>query len=154
MAPIPFETPPETAAWNHPITHADYTKMLAGHMPLNMDDKFWVKTKAPEAQENNAILHIYHGWRPREMIRLEIVVGDANNTEAKGWANIVRIWWRKEYRGEEDMTEEEAKMFAVNTCKYKLGCEIEHEDGVEGGTEEEESEEEEEEEEEGELGSK
>jgi hypothetical protein len=134
MAPLSFETPPETAPWNHPITHADYTKMLAGHMPRDMDDKVWIRTELPEAQ-SNAIFHIYHGWKPREVLRLEIVAGDAENTGAAEWARIVRIWWRKEYKGEEDMTEGEAKMCAVNTCNHMLGCGIELGDGVEGDEE-------------------
>ena len=127
MAPLPFETPPETAAWSHPITHADYTKILQGHMPRDMDDKVWIRTEAPEAQ-SNAIFHIYHGWKPREVLRLEVVAGDAEDTGAGEWARIVRIWWRKEYKGQEDMTEVEAKMCAVNTCNNMLGCKIEHED--------------------------
>jgi hypothetical protein len=131
MAPLPFETPPETAAWSQPITHTDYTKMLQGHMPRDMDDKVWIRTESPEAQ-SNAIFHIYHGWKPREVLRLEIVAGDAENTGAAEWARIVRIWWRKEYKGEEDMTEGEAKMCAVNACNNMLGCGIKHGDGGEG----------------------
>ncbi|OSS54472.1 hypothetical protein B5807_00525 [Epicoccum nigrum] len=130
MPPLSFETPPETADWNLPITHADYTKLLAGHVPRDMDDKVWIQTEVPEAP-SNTVLHIYHGWKAREVLRIEIAAGDANDTEAREWASIVKIWWRKEYKGEEDMTEGEAKMFAVNTCNYVLGCGIERGDGAE-----------------------
>jgi hypothetical protein len=139
MPPIPFETPPGTAEWNHTITHDDYTKMLNGHTPRDMDDKVWIKAKVPEAQ-SNAMFHIYYGWKPREVIRLEIVAGDPNNTEAKEWATIVKIWWKKEFLGEEPMTEEEAKKSAINTCNNMLGCKIEHEDEDKGETEENEDE--------------
>ncbi|KAJ8114686.1 hypothetical protein OPT61_g3500 [Boeremia exigua] len=143
MAPIPFEAPPGIAEWNRTITHADYTRMLQGHSPRDMDDKVWINAKAPEAG-SNAIFHIYHGWKPREVMRVEIVAGDPNNTEAEEWATIVKIWWKKEYPGEEPMTEEEAKKCAVNTCNHMLGCKIEHEDDGEGETKEDEDEDEEE----------
>ncbi|KAJ4352288.1 vacuolar membrane-associated protein iml1 [Didymosphaeria variabile] len=125
--------------WNHTITHDDYTKMLNGHTPRDMDDKVWIKAKVPEAQ-SNAMFHIYYGWKPREVIRLEIVAGDPNNTEAKEWATIIKIWWKKEFSGEEPMTEEEAKKSVINTCNNMLGCKIEHEDEDEGETEENEDE--------------
>jgi hypothetical protein len=137
MPPIPFETPPGTAEWNHTITHADYTKMLNGHTPRDMDDKVWIYAKVPDAQ-NNAMFHIYYGWKSREVIRLEIVAGDPNNTEAKEWATIVKIWWKKENSGEEPTTEEEAKRSVVGTCNNMLGCKIELEDEDKGETEENE----------------
>ncbi|KAF3009661.1 hypothetical protein E8E13_007991 [Curvularia kusanoi] len=135
MAPLPFEIPPEAAEWNHPITHADYTKLLAGHTPRDMDDKVLMKTEVLSAQ-NTTLFHIYHGWKPREVVRLEIVAGDPGNVEGKEWARIVRIWWRKEYVGQDDMTEAEAKKSAVATCNRVLGCEIEYGEGDEGGNEE------------------
>lgn len=82
------------------------------------------------------MFHIYYGWKPREVIRLEIVAGDPNNTEDKEWATIVKIWWKKEFLGEEPMTEEEAKKSAINTCNNMLGCKIEHEDEDKGETKE------------------
>jgi len=140
MPPIPFEDPPGTAEWNHTITHDDYTKMLNGHTPRDMDDKVFIKAEVPEAQSNAAMFHIYYGWKPREVIRLEIVAGDPNSTGTKEWATIVRIWWKREFVGEEPMTVEEAKKSVINTCNSMLGCEIEHEDEDEGETKENEDE--------------
>jgi hypothetical protein len=147
MPPIPFETPPGTAEWNHTITHDDYIKMLNGHTPRDMDDKVWIKTEGPEAQ-SNAMFHIYHGWKPREVIRLEIVAGDPNNTEAKEWATIVKIWWKIDFPGQEPTNEKGAKKSAINTCNYMLGCKIEHQDEE---SEDEENEDEENEDEESEA---
>lgn len=137
MPPIPFETPPGTAQWNRTITHDDYTKMLNGHTPRDMDDKVWIKAEVLEAQ-SKAIFHIYYGWTPREVIRLAIVAGDPNNTEAKEWATIVKIWWKRKLSAEEHMTEEEAKKSAINTCNNMLSCKIEHEDEDKSETEENE----------------
>ena len=140
MAPISFEKTPETAEWNHTITHDDYTKMLNGHTPRDMDDKVWIKTEVLEAKseaQGNAMFHIYYGWKPREVVRLEIVAGNPDNTEAKEWATIVKIWWNKDFSGQEPMTEEEAKQSAINTCNNMLGCKIEHEDGDEDESEDE-----------------
>jgi hypothetical protein len=139
MPPVPFEAPPGTAEWNHAIAHDDYTKMLNGHTPRDMDDKLLIRAEVPEAQ-SNAMFHIYYGWKPLELVRLEIVAGDPNNTEAKDWATIVKIWWKKEFEGEGSMTEEEAKKMTINTCNYTLGCKIEHEDNDKGETEENEDE--------------
>lgn len=109
--------------------------MLRGHTPRDMDDKVYIKTEGPEAPEStNAIFHIYYGWKPREMIRCEIIAGDPDNTEAKAWATIIKIWWKKEYVGEDDMTEEDAKTSVINTCNNMLGCQIEHEDEKKGET--------------------
>lgn len=113
--------------------------MLNGHTPRDMDDKVWIKAKVLEPQ-SNAVFHIYYGWKPREVIRLELVAGDPNNTEAKEWATIVRIWWKRVLPGEETMTEEDAKKSAINTCNSMLGCNIEHEDVNRGETEESEEE--------------
>lgn len=139
MPPIPFETSPGTADWNHPITHDDFTKMLNGHTPRDMDDKVYIKAKVSEAQ-STAMFHIYYGWKAREVIRLEIVAGDPNNTKAKEWATIVKIWWKKEFVGEEPMNEEDAKKMTINTCNHVLDCKIEHEDEDEGETEKNEDE--------------
>lgn len=137
MPPIPFEAPPGTAQWNHPITYTDYTKLLNGHTPHTMDDKLFIKTEIPSSQTpNTALFHIYYGWQPREMIRLEIVAGDPKDTGAREWATLGRIWWKREVRGEgeQDVTEEEeeAKRSVVSTCNYVLGCEMEFGDGEEG----------------------
>ena len=109
--------------------------MLNGHTPRDMDDKVWIKANELTAH-SKAMFHIYHGWKPREMIRLEIVTGDPNNTEAKEWATIVRIWWKIEFLGEQPMTEEEAKKSTINTCNNMLGCNIDHEDEDTGKSEE------------------
>ncbi|KAH6629796.1 hypothetical protein C7974DRAFT_193118 [Boeremia exigua] len=140
----PFETPPETAEWNQTITHDDYTKMLNGHKPRDMDDKLWIKAKVHEAQ-SNTMFHLYYGWNPCELVRLEIVAGDPNNTEAKEWATIIKIWWKKasseeEHTTEEEPTteEEEVKKSIIVTCNNILGCKIEYQDEEKGETEENE----------------
>jgi hypothetical protein len=68
--------------------------MLDGHSPRDMNDKVWIKKKVLAAQikaQSNAMFYFYCGWNPREVVRLEIVAGDRNDTEAKEWATVVKI---------------------------------------------------------------
>ncbi|KAL1612005.1 hypothetical protein SLS60_000228 [Paraconiothyrium brasiliense] len=129
MAPLPFETSPATAEWDRTITHEDYTKILQGYRPQQMEDKCTVVADAPEDAQGNTILHVYFGWKPREEISLEIATGDPNKTDAKDWATIVTISWKVEHPGGLTTSEEEAKTTAINLCNNLLGCELEEEDG-------------------------
>ncbi|KAJ4357218.1 uncharacterized protein N0V89_001793 [Didymosphaeria variabile] len=142
MPPITFETTPATAQWDKTITHEDYNKMLQGHKPQQMEDKWTIKANAPENAQGNAILHIYFGWKPREEISLEISTGDPSKTEDEDWATIVDISWKVEHPGGLMTSEEEAKTMAINLCNGLLGCALEDEDEDEDADEDEDEDEE------------
>lgn len=125
---IPFEIPPGTAQWDRTMTHEDYNKMLQGHKPQMMEDKWTIKTDVPEDAQGNTVLHVYFGWTPRESISLDIAAGDPSKTEAKDWATIVKISWKIEHAGGLKVSEEEAKTSAIRLCNNLLGCALEEED--------------------------
>jgi len=119
----PLENP-ATAQWDLPINHTDYTKLLKGFQPQDMDDKWLCLTDEPDAQGNTTV-HAYRSWTGQEMISLAVVAGKPNEIEAKSneWGKITTISWR-ERPGE--ITEEEAKGWAVGICRRGLGCDLEN----------------------------
>jgi hypothetical protein len=125
---VPLETPMATAQWNRTITYEDYTKMLQGHKPQAMEDKWAIKTEAPQDTQGNAVLHVYLGWTRHEQISLEIAVGDPNKTDVEDWATIIKISWKVEHPHGHKVSEEEAKTMAVGLCNHLLGCALEEED--------------------------
>ncbi|KAH6643539.1 hypothetical protein C7974DRAFT_381737 [Boeremia exigua] len=137
MPAISFETPPAVAQWDRSITHEDYTKMLKGHTPQAMEDKWTIKTDAPVDAKDSAVVHIYFGWTPREEISLEITAGDANKTETEDWATIVKISWKGEHPGGLKVSENEAKIRAVRLCNNLLDCALEEEEEEEDDEDEE-----------------
>jgi hypothetical protein len=126
---IPFETPPVTAQWGRTITYEDYNKMLQGYRPDSMDDKWFVKTNKPEDAQGDIVVHAYWGWSSHEMIALTVTAGDPSKTDAKEWATITQIAWRKVWPGsEEEMSEAKAKRNGVGFCNHLLKCSLEEED--------------------------
>ena len=119
----PLENP-ATAQWGRTLTHSDYSKMLKGFSPQDMEDRWMILTDTPDAQ-GNTVVHAYRSWTSQEQFSLTIAVGNPNKTEAKDWATIVKISWN-EQPGEIQITEEEAKEFAVNLCKGLLVCGLEN----------------------------
>jgi hypothetical protein len=128
MPPIPFETPPATAQWDRTITHEDYNKILQGHQPQQMEDKWTIVTDVPEDAQGNTVVHVYFGWKRREELSFEIAAGDTSKPEAKDWATIVKISWKVEHPGGLMTSENEAKATAVGLCNGLLGCTMEEED--------------------------
>jgi hypothetical protein len=117
---------PTTAQWAHPLTHSDYSKILKGFLPRDMDDKWMIVTDTPDA-DGNTVVHICRSWSSNEHYSLSIAAGSSNDIEAKDWATIAEISWSKEslgYLGEET-TEEEAKESAIAFCKHFLDCTME-----------------------------
>lgn len=108
--------------------YADHTKMLQGHIPQAMEDKWNIKTDEPANGNGNAIVHIYLGWTLREEITLEIAVGDSDKPEAKDWAAIVKTAWRAEHPDGIKISENEAKIRAIRLCNNLLGCGLEEEE--------------------------
>lgn len=63
------------------------------------------------------------------MIALTVAAGDPNKTDAKEWATITQIAWRKVWPGsEEEMSEAKAKRNGVGFCNHLLKCSLEEED--------------------------
>jgi hypothetical protein len=110
MADVHSLSNPARAQWNHPLSHSDYTKMLRGFKPADMDDRWMIITDTPDKQ-GNTVVHVYRSWTSIE------------KTGGKAWATIVEIAWDK-YPGEQEVTEEEIKELAPRLCRGLLECEF------------------------------
>jgi len=119
----PLENP-ATAQWGRTLTHSDYSKMLKGFSPQDMEDRWMILTDTPDAQ-GNTVVHAYRSWTSDEHFSLTIAAGNPNKTEAKDWATIIKISWI-EKSGAIETTEEEAKKFAVGLCNGLLGLSLEN----------------------------
>jgi hypothetical protein len=97
--------------------------MLEGFLPTDMDDKWMVVTDTPDAQ-GNTVVRACRSWTSQEMYLLTIEAGNANETESKDWATIVKISWDEHQAGTK-ISEEKAKRSAISFCKVLLGCEME-----------------------------
>jgi hypothetical protein len=129
----PLENP-ATAQWGRPITHSDYTKMLKGFFPPDMDGKWAVATKMPDAQ-GNTVVSVCRSWTSTAQYVLTIEAGDFEDTKAKAWGKIVKIDWNilfgvsvAEQEDGVQISEKKAKKNGVGACKWLLGCEMEGED--------------------------
>ncbi|PVH98710.1 hypothetical protein DM02DRAFT_30481 [Periconia macrospinosa] len=111
-----------TAQWGRSLTHSDYSKILKGFGPQDMDDRWGIQTDTPDAQ-GNTVAYLYRSWGSVVQFSLTITAGDADNTETKDWAKIVTISWN-EQPGYQKVTEEEAKESSVNLCRGLLRCEM------------------------------
>ncbi|KAF1976330.1 hypothetical protein BU23DRAFT_551787 [Bimuria novae-zelandiae CBS 107.79] len=108
----PMENP-TTAKWDVPLKHAEYTKILKGFQPRDMDDKWLIHADVPDTQGNTTV-RFFRSWTGYEQIALDIVAGSPSETDADIWAKIVSITWDKRNEpGTFLSTEEEAKEVAV-----------------------------------------
>lgn len=115
--------------------------MLQGYRPDSMEDKWFVKTDKPEDAQDTIVVHAYWGWSSHEMIALTVTAGDPSKTDAKEWATITQIAWRKVWPGsEEEMSEAKAKRNGVGFCNHLLKCSLEEEDEEEDEDEDEDEE--------------
>lgn len=96
--------------------------MLKGFQPQDMDEKWGAQYDRPDAQ-GNIVLHLYRSWGSQPIYSLTITPGDPNATQAKDWANIVKISWDKQ-PGDIEILEDEAKNDAINLCNGLLRCEL------------------------------
>lgn len=123
MAEVHPLSNPSRAQWNQPLSHSDYTKMLRGFTPADMDDRWMIITDTPDKQ-GNTVVHVYRSWTSIENFSLTILAGDLEKTEGKAWAAIVEIAWDK-HPGGQEVTEEEIKELASGLCRGLLECEFE-----------------------------
>jgi hypothetical protein len=117
---------PSTAPWCIPLSRADYTKLLGGFAPRDMDDKWRCYADEPDTKGNTAI-HLCRSWTGNEQFILTVVVGSSNEAETKAgrWATVTKIAWRRvNVEGTYITEEEEAKETAFNICKGVMGCEL------------------------------
>jgi hypothetical protein len=110
MSKIPM-TNPSTAPWNVPISSTDYSKLLNGFRPQDMDDKWYLHADEPDAQ-GNFILHIDRSWTGHEQMAL--IVQPTRISEIQ-WVLL-----REAYGDESDV-----KKFAKSMCRGFLGCDLE-----------------------------
>ena len=122
MAEVHSLSNPSRAQWNQPLSHSDYTKMLRGFTPADMDDRWMIITDTPDKQ-GNTVVHVYRSWTSIENFSLTILAGDLEKTEGKAWAAIVEIAWDK-HPGGQEVTEEEIKELASGLCRGLLECEF------------------------------
>lgn len=122
MAEVHSLSNPARAQWNHPLSHSDYTKMLCGFMPADMDDRWMIITDTPDKQ-GNTVVHVYRSWTSIENFSLTILAGNPEKTKSKAWATIAEIAWDK-YPGEQEVTEENIKELAPSLCRGLLECEF------------------------------
>jgi hypothetical protein len=118
---------PKTAQWGRPVTHSDYSKLLKGFMPQEMEQKWMVITDTPDAQ-GNTVVHICRSWTSSERYSLTIAGGNPDETKAKDWATIVKVSWHKEetaYATGELVNEDEVKDLVVRMCQGLCGCALE-----------------------------
>lgn len=107
----PIENP-ATAEWDVSLTYAEYTKLLKGFTPRDMDDKWVIFADLPDASGNTTI-RFARSWTGREQISVYLIAGDPSRTDVDTWAKIVTIMWEKrDEPGAFLSTEEEAKEVA------------------------------------------
>jgi hypothetical protein len=123
---IKYMEAPATATWNLPISHSDYSKILKGWSPRDMDDKWMFCADEPDTQ-GNTIARICRSWTSSEQLSITIAAGDPSEigTINASWAKITQISWVKVFAGL-PVDEEEAKDMACRMCKGMLRCDLEN----------------------------
>lgn len=82
-----------------------------------MDDKWNIRADVPDVHGNTTIRFL-RSWTGTEIIALDVVAGDFENTEAEDWARIVKITWNKMigYLGTEDKAKEGVENLYRSHC--------------------------------------
>ena len=118
----PFQKP-VTSNWNLAIPRPELPKILMGFEPQDMDDKWFVYTKGPDAQ-GVALVHMHRSWTGNKSFELKLVVEPTDGSEQKkddGDAHFTAITWES-VSGAWD--EEEAKRIAKGVCQWCLDVQL------------------------------
>lgn len=100
---------PVSAAWEVPISGADYGRLLGGFSPQDMDDRWCLRADGPDAQ-GRSVLRMYRSWTGHEQIALTVQE-----------TGISQIRWNRQ----EGVEEKDAKDLAKALCQGLLGCDLE-----------------------------
>jgi hypothetical protein len=100
---------PATAAWDVPISSEDYSKLLAGFSPEEMEQKWAMAADTPDAA-GATVLHIVRSWTGNEQFSVKLDP-----------TKISEIQWSKS--GPFD--EAQAKNLAKALCRGWLDCKLE-----------------------------
>lgn len=122
MKIIPIEAP-RRAAWRRPFSYSDYTKMLKGFSPEDMDQRWAIQTDQPDVQ-GTSVVHICRSWTGHEYYAFTITAGKHDQKDATRWGVITEIIWMKKDIVSEDVSEAQAKETAVNWSRALMGCEL------------------------------
>lgn len=114
----PIENP-KSGRWGLRIKHADLIKIIAGFQPVEMEDKWVVRSDALDRQ-GDIIVHFYRSWTGHETFRIRIIPDnrktDSSGIIESGGAEIAEITWGRAFK------EEDAKETVTLICTHTLGC--------------------------------
>jgi hypothetical protein len=109
---------PATAPWGVRISDADFEKLQAGFVAVDMDDKWDIK--AAEADQSGVLsITITRSWTGHQHYILNVKPSDGGSG-----AKIEAITWEQNMSGNH-VTEEQGKLEAVILCRSLLECELE-----------------------------
>lgn len=110
---------PVSGQWGLRIKHADLIKIIAGFQPVEMEDKWVIRSDALDRQ-GNIVVHFYRSWTGHETFRIRVIPDnpktDSSGSIEKGGAQIAEITWGRAFK------EEDAKETVALICTHVLGC--------------------------------
>lgn len=114
---------PESLPCDLKASGSNFTKLLRGFQPSDMDDRWMCRSDGPDAH-GNVVVHFYRSWTGRESFQLKATVAAPDDGSAQDQvARITELVWDKESTAAGSA--EEAKVQAFAVCRAVLGCEME-----------------------------
>lgn len=112
---------PIITPWELSLPDDSVNKLLAGFLPKNMDDKWFVYTEGPDT-EGNAVVHIIRSWTGFAIadVQLKLVMGDNGQPQDFG-AKFTQLTWESDDERARLRTPERVKESVISVCKFQLG---------------------------------
>ena len=119
---------PVSAKWDLRVPGPEMIKLIYGHRPEDMDDKWMCSTDGPD-REGNIRVSFCRSWTSMERIALIGKVSPEAHRNEKAIEReggvITEVVWEKPLKGEYDpMDEKGAKEFAAGFSKVRMDCDL------------------------------